>query len=338
MALLVGATIVAVAVGMGAANIDWSKPVGRPLRVTMLQINSDPTQHQQPKHAKRMLQRAYKISQNFSDTDVVVWPENALGFLWYQLRPTMDDLVEKLQKHDPSTALVIGAIRQQNGQYYNSLIATSVQQDANTQQNITADATQLAFKHQIHDKRKMVPFGEYIPFANILTPIARALDIPFSVLQPNEQSPDAHFNLAGVDWIPLICYELEFPHLVRRALAGSSQPSVLLSVSDDSWFGRSIAQAMHLRIHQIRAREVSRFLVRATNNGITAIIDHKGQVVHQAEPYKFTILHGDVTAMTGQTWYQRVGHGWLITMCILLLSGFVGLVLWVMVQSRIRRQ
>ena len=131
-------------------------------------------------------------------------------------------------------------------------------------------------------------------------------------------------NLAGQRVAINICYEDVFGEEIINQLP---QATMLVNVSNDAWFGRSIGPQQHLQISQMRALETGRYMLRATNTGVTAIIDERGRVLQTIEIFTTAALHGLAQGFTGATPYVRMGNypvlglaGLLI--CIGLLSAF----------------
>ena len=125
---------------------------------------------------------------------------------------------------------------------------------------------------------------------------------------------------------PFICYEIVYPDLVAR---GARDADLLITISNDSWFGRSIGPLQHLQIAQMRALETGRYLVRGTNNGVSAIIDHRGRIVARTEQFVATMLVGEAQVMLGQTPFGSFGSTPIIAACggglllmILMYLGF----------------
>ncbi|MAJ11406.1 MAG: hypothetical protein CMO22_03355 [Thiotrichales bacterium] len=113
-----------------------------------------------------------------------------------------------------------------------------------------------------------------------------------------------------------MCYESVFPELINR---NASESDFLVNLSNDAWFGDSLGPHQHLQIARTRALETGRYLLRATNNGLTAIIDHKGDVLKQAAQFVPTYLRGNIQPKTGSTLYTRFGNRPLIYLAVFLL-------------------
>jgi len=168
-----------------------------------------------------------------------------------------------------------------------------------------------------YDKMILVPFGEFIPpgfgFVNRITSEA------------GDFSPGKRlvvFSAGGHGAAAFICYEAVFPHLVRRfAQAGAE---VLLNLSNDGYFGRSAAREQHLKIARMRAAENRRWILRATNDGITAVIDPAGRLVQQLPPYQEAAILAQYSYEKGLTVYTRYGD-WFVWLCAALGVLSVGL-------------
>jgi apolipoprotein N-acyltransferase len=98
---------------------------------------------------------------------------------------------------------------------------------------------------------------------------------------------------------------------------------LIITISNDSWFGSSIGPLQHLQMAQFRALEVGRYLIRATNNGVSAIVDHKGHILQKTEQFKLQVLTGQAKKMTGETPYFRYGSSPLLLFCAAILLAIV---------------
>jgi hypothetical protein len=157
---------------------------------------------------------------------------------------------------------------------------------------------------QSYRKYHLVPFGEYIPLKAVFGWIIHILQIPLSDFSRGslDQKP---MYLAGQRIAINICYEDVFGEEIIKQLPDAT---LLVNVSNDAWFGRSIGPQQHLQISQMRALETGRYMLRATNTGVTAIIDERGQVLQSIEIFTTAALHSMVQGFTGTTPYVRGGN------------------------------
>jgi apolipoprotein N-acyltransferase len=157
----------------------------------------------------------------------------------------------------------------------------------------------------VYRKSHLVPFGEFIPFKMIFGWIYRDwLNMPLSDLSRGSihQQP---MQVAGEKVAVNICYEDVFGEEIIRQLPVAT---LLVNVSNDAWYGDSYAAEQHMQFSQARALETGRMMLRATNTGATAIIDHKGHVIAHAPHFVQTTLDGMVQGYTGATPYVRWGN------------------------------
>ncbi len=202
--------------------------------------------------------------------DIVVWPEGAIPTaLDAYLAPATWTRAAIAGALSPSQTLLVGGYRvggtPSAPRYYNSLVAL---RDEGGDLNLTAK----------YDKHRLVPFGEYLPFASILKPIG--LDKLVQVGDGfTSGPPPAPISPAGAPRVqPLICYESLFPGFTREG-AKAGRAAWIVNVSDDAWFGRTYGPVQHLNLASYRAIEEGLPIVRATPTGVSAVIDAYGRVV-----------------------------------------------------------
>jgi apolipoprotein N-acyltransferase len=164
-------------------------------------------------------------------------------------------------------------------------------------------AGDLAYRYH---KIRLVPFGEYVPMQPILTLGGRVA--AKLVQQVADFTPGHELSLASVDGHSagaFICYEAIFPELVRGFAAGGAE--LLVNITNDAWYGRTSAPHQHLAMAAFRAVENGKYLVRAANTGITAVIDPRGRILEQTPLFERTVLVRDVPWVRGETFYVRHG-------------------------------
>ncbi len=195
---------------------------------------------------------------------LILWPETSVPFLFTERPQALTALGDMLQ---PGQTLLAGVVREEGGstpgaedRYYNSVVAID-------------DGGEIV---DAVDKVHLVPFGEYIPFAGLMSRIGleQLVAGPMNFAAGNERHP---ITLAGgVKAVPFICYEVIFPDLVSVDVTSSR---LIVNVTNDAWFGDTPGPYQHFRQAQIRAVENGLPLVRAANNGISAVVDSRGRIV-----------------------------------------------------------
>jgi apolipoprotein N-acyltransferase len=201
-------------------------------------------------------------------------------------------------RHNGGDVLIGVPERLPSGGYYNSVISLG------------------ASKIQAYRKSHLVPFGEFIPLRPVLGWIVSVLAIPLQDF--SRGSPDQRpLAVAGQRVAVNICYEDAFGKEIIRQLP---EATLLVNVSNVAWFGRSIAPQQHLQISQARALETGRYMLRATNTGVTAIVNERGSVVDAAPQFTTAVVTGSVQGHSGTTPYIRWGNHPILGVCLLVLA------------------
>ena len=246
-------------------------------------------------------ERAFKLYSDLSapywSADLVVWPETAIPAFADEV-PEMLTALDSAARQAGGTLLVGLPTGQpwSGGHYYNSVVA-------------------LGKERGRYDKRHLVPFGEFFPFKTLLENLSRLLSIPMSDFSAGDLH-QTELRVAGHTVGVSICYEDVFAPEVMRALP---EAAFLVNVSNDAWFGDTIAPHQHLQIARMRALESGRYLLRATNTGITALIDERGQVVARAAQFQPRALSVNFAARGGATPYVRMGDSPLFGAMVLTI-------------------
>jgi apolipoprotein N-acyltransferase len=167
-----------------------------------------------------------------------------------------------------------------------------------------------------YDKRQLVPFGEFFPVPKIVRSWLRLLSLPHSdfTVGAARQRP---LEVAGLTLAPSICYEDAYPALLRHEARASE---ALLTITNDAWFGRSPARYQHLQIGRMRALEGRRYLLRAANDGVSAIVGPDGRIVSRAPEFEPAVLRGQFTPRAGSTPYLATGNYPMVGLALLLLA------------------
>ena len=233
---------------------------------------------------------AQNVAQNTiagSPPPLLIWPENSAPF-YFDRDPIFRGALETLARE--SHAFVVANT------------VTFLDPDAEMPQNsavvLNPSGRLILEYHKIH----LVPMGEYVPWWLHFTQMGKVTS------QVGDFVPGSIYTAAQMPQGSLtvfICYEAIFPQLVRRLTPPG--PGVLVNISDDAWYGASAARFQHLNMARFRAIENRRYLLRATNDGVTAVIDPYGRIAAQAPLYRRTILDGRFSFLSGRTFYNAHG-------------------------------
>ncbi len=224
---------------------------------------------------------------------LIVWPEVAVPQTQDFVRDYLDEMNRLL--HARRIALALGILTATDAGRHNSLI-------------VLGDGEGTYHKHHL------VPFGEFFPVPDGIRDWLLSMNLPASDLAPgpSEQAPlMAGDAVCGVS----ICYEAAFGSEQRR-WAPAAQ--VLINVSNDGWFGDTVALEQHLDMARVRAMETRRYLLRATGTGITAAVDTRGRIIDRLPKYEAGFLDVSVPRLAGTTLYVRYGEWPLVVLCLLL--------------------
>lgn len=304
--------LLSLAWGVGAClqQINWTAPSAAPFRVALLQGNIPQDLKWRPDQLNDTLETYYSLARQ-SDAPLVVMPETAMPLYHDQLPPVYAGKLKALATAKRGE-LIIGIVERIPGKdgptYFNSAVSIG------------------ASGHHTYRKQHLVPFGEYIPARPLLAWVLNFLAIPLTDLSPGEtrQSPMP----LSVGHVAInICFEDVFGEEIIHAAPNAN---LLVNLSNLAWFGDSLALPQHLQIAQMRALETGRYMLRATNTGMTAIINERGRVLAHAKPHEATVLTGMAQGFTGNTPYVTFGN-WPI-----LLWAAVALLLSFAVRARTR--
>jgi apolipoprotein N-acyltransferase len=294
---LAGAFVLVFAFGLGQLlrQVDWTSAQGSPIRVALLQGNiSQDLKFQAGRYAATLA--IYKRLIESSDARLVVLPETAI--------PRFLDAVDPGYLRDIARAaaargadVIVGVpIRDPDGRYFNSVISLG------------------ASPLQRYDKAHLVPFGEFVPYG--FHWIVKTVAIPMSDFSLGKENPKP-LALAGQRVAPNICWEDAFGEEIIRQLP---EATLLVNVSNVAWFGDSLAPSQHLQISRMRAIETGRTMLRATNTGMTAIIDPHGKVLAQLPQFTEGTLTGEAQGFTGATPYVRWSNVPIVAICLALIA------------------
>jgi apolipoprotein N-acyltransferase len=236
--------------------------------------------------------------------DVIVWPESAIPALEETIRPYLQQVAGATSEHGSS--LIMGLIRRDaaTGAYYNSIASWSATEGS----------------QHWYDKRRLVPFGEFFPVPAQVREWLRLMNLPYSDFQPGTET-QAPLRAGGESLAPTVCYEDAYG---SEQLRLERESALLVNVTNDAWFGDSTAPHQHLDISRMRSLESGRAMLRATNDGVTALIDYDGTLTGTLPQFQPGVLTGEVQPRSGVTPYLRFGNwpvlGLLLASLVVALS------------------
>ena len=157
---------------------------------------------------------------------------------------------------------------------------------------------------QTYLKRHLVPFGEYVPFENILRGLIDFFNMPMSSLSEGNPNQDLlefkDFRILG-----MICFDIAFPLSYIQEIR---QSDFIVNISNDAWFGSSYGPYQHLQIVRARALESNKWIARGTSDGISTIVDNKGTIVDYLKKGKSNFLNGKIYKTSSSSFFYSYGY------------------------------
>jgi len=278
---------------------DWTRPTGSAVRVTVVQGGVSQDRKWLPEQFRPTLELYRSSLLEHHDSELVVWPEVAIPAVLDRVERFVSLLQSDLAGND--TTLLFGILERDaaSSEVYNSVVAID------------------ASDRQIYRKRHLVPFGEYFPVPDFVRAWMRMMNLPYSDISAGAASQPLITMPDGNRLAVAICYEDAYAAEQLYALPAAN---ILVNVSNDAWFGDSIAPHQHLQIARMRALEAGRHVVRATNNGISAFIGPGGDLLETGPQFEYAALTREVMPRTGSTPYAQAGNWPVILLCFALLG------------------
>ena len=295
--VLIAAVLVWLSAGL-IGQVDWSQDYGKPLTASLIQGNVPQELKWRPEQRAPTIELYTSLSRERWDRDIIIWPETALPAFYHQAASFLQGLADEAKTQGKADLLVgLPVIKDPDvGSYFNSVV--KVGDDV-----------------EFYNKSHLVPFGEYIPLEAFLGRLLDILQVPMAGFSRGEPGHSL-LNVAGHKAAISICYEDAFGEEVIRGLPAAT---LLVNVSNDAWFGDSLAPHQHLQMARMRTLETSRPMLRGTNNGVSAIIDHRGRVLATSPQFEVAVLDGMIQPRSGQTPYVVMGNWPVVSGLFLVL-------------------
>ncbi len=277
-------------------SVHWTTDKNKMVSVALIQGAIPQEIKWNPEQRQATLDLYMALSNQYNDSQLIIWPETAIPVLYHQAQEFFEDMtnIARTQNQDFLTGIPFKDL--ETNKFYNGISVIGSSKD-------------------IYYKQHLVPFGEFLPFDKWLRPILNYLKIPMSDFSSGPQRQPI-VTAAGEKIGVSICYEDVFGEEVIAALP---EATLLVNISNDAWFGDSIAPHQHLQMARMRALETGRYMLRATNTGVSAIIDERGEIIARSPQFVPHVTSAKVKTYEGLTPYARYGNWPVISSAFLLL-------------------
>lgn len=286
--------------GPALNRVPWTQVSDEPLSFATMQGNIPQHIKWDPDALRDQLVIYLGLTEDDWNRDIILWPETAIPITQDQAGPIIEHIQSKLGE---DSTLITGipwytfSASREDYTFYNTIMAIGEPGDG------------------VYHKQKLVPFGEYVPLEQWLRGIIGFFDLPMSSFSagPEYQAP----LVAGEARLtPAICYEVAYPDFVAM---NARRGNMLVTISNDGWFGDSIGPHQHLQMARMRALETGRYMLRGTNNGVTAVIDDKGRIAGQIPQFERSLMTGEIFTATGNTPFMLTGSWPVLTLVAILI-------------------
>ncbi len=264
----------------------------RPLLIGIAQGNIDQEEKWKPENIRSTLSSYTALTEELWQSDIVVWPETAITVDYWRAASFLNAMHDIAQIEHTTLVTGIPYFDPEKNIFHNSITAVGKGEG-------------------LYHKQKLVPFGEYVPLANALRGTLAFFDLPMSSFDRGS-AEQALLRAGAYTLAPFICYEVAYSEFVREQMRDAN---FIVTVSNDAWFGRSWAPWQHQQIAQVRAMETGRYVLRATNNGISSVIAANGEIIASTPQFERTTLLAEAWPMQGSTPYLRWGSAPLWWLC-----------------------
>ena len=283
--------------GQELKRVDWTDENGDPIKVTLIQGNIAQKDKWAVENRNITLKQYYDDSARHWDSDVIVWPETAIPAYYEDVKD--DYLIPLQQEAVQNNTDIITSLphKDKRGKLYNSVLV-------------------LGKDPGMYKKIHLLPFGEYLPWQPVSGYVLALMEIRLGNFSAGTIDQPL-LKVAGHNFVTSICYEDAFG---EQSISNIEQASFLVNVTNDGWFDGSIEPYQHMQIARMRALESGRYLLRATNTGVTGVVSEKGKIINQAPLRQRSTITSDIKPMSGLTPYARIGDKPTIIFVIFILA------------------
>ncbi|MBU2893995.1 apolipoprotein N-acyltransferase [Colwellia sp. D2M02] len=291
-------------------NIQWISPSGKTTSIALVQGNIAQAIKWKPEQEWPTMLKYLDLTRANYDADIIVWPESAIP----TLEPAAQDYLATVNSSAllNNSAIITGLLNYnfESKKYFNGIVVLG-KKNEDDEQGYYYNHSNRYYKHHL------LPIGEFVPFEDFLRPIAPLFNLAMSSFSSGDYV-QANIMAKGLSILPLNCFEVAFPHQLSANL--TAKTDIILTVSNDAWFGKSHGPHQHFEIARMRALEFGRPLVRSTNNGITGTVNHLGEVTAVLPQFEEAVLKTTVALVKGATPYSKAPQLilWLLIVFMLI--------------------
>jgi len=301
------ATIATIWIGsLALRGVEWTEPHGRPISVAVVQGAVPQDEKWIGDNLDSILELYRTRTREAHGAALIVWPESAVPDLANNHVEFFRDVYAEASAH--GSALLMGTLRAEPNprtgeeEFFNSVLA------------MDRATPGVGW----YDKHHLVPFSEFFPVPGFIRSWLRLMTLPYSDFNRGaaHQQP---LEAAGQRIAAGVCYEDAYGATLLPAMGTAT---MLVNVTNDAWFGHSTARYQHLQISRLRAMETGRPMLRAANDGVSALIGHRGEILARAPEYEANVMRANLQPRVGLTPYARTGN-WP-SVCLSLVFALAG--------------
>ena len=279
-------------------TIAWTHEIGEPFSLTIIQGNISQENKWLPENRDKTIRLYESLTKKHGDSKVIIWPETAVPAFFHTVKSSLFDPLEQWAVNNNVDLVIPIPDKVKSREYYNSVMTFG-----NTK--------------GVYRKVHLLPFGEYLPFQPLSGYLLKSLNIlPVGSFTAGDENQPL-LSAGGYSFITTICYEDVFGN---KGLDQIADAAYLVNVTNDAWFGDSIEPHQHMQIARMRAIETGRYLVRATNTGVSGFVNPAGKIISQAPMFKISTLTSEIIPRGGVTPYNRLGDKPILYTLLLLVS------------------
>jgi apolipoprotein N-acyltransferase len=283
-------------------TVQWTQAIGEPIKITLVQGNIGQGQKWQPRQKLNTLKLYQQLTEQHWDSNVIIWPETAIPAFLDQVKVFFLDPLAAMAREHKVDLVVSLPTSGQGKEYFNSVLV-------------------LGESPGLYHKNHLLPFGEYLPLQPLSGWVLDLIRIPLGNFSAGDDSQTL-LTAGGFPFVTTICYEDAFGELVARQIGDAAY---IVNVTNDAWFGDTSQPYQHMQMARMRALETGRYLVRATNTGLTGFVAPDGSISKQAPLFTTTTLTDTIVPMGGITPYATIGDNVVFAVLIIAVLFLYGL-------------